>query len=84
MISTYLPYIWRFAAAGAVALGVHNWLGAPDVLHLVISALLVGVVYLLLVMPYVWTTPLRGYIQGATATFSSAMRTRLPGWPDRA
>jgi hypothetical protein len=67
-----------------VALAVRNWFGAPDVLHLAVSASLVGVVYLLLVIPYVWTTPLRGYIQGATATFSSAMRTRVLGWSDKA
>jgi hypothetical protein len=38
------------------------------------------VVYLLLVLPYVWTTPLRGYIEGAFATLTSAMRARVLGW----
>jgi O-antigen/teichoic acid export membrane protein len=84
VLRPYLPYLWRFAVAGAVALAVRNWLGAPDVLHLAVSASLVGVVYLLLVIPYVWTTPLRGYIQGATATLSSAMRTRMLGWSGKA
>jgi O-antigen/teichoic acid export membrane protein len=84
VLRPYLPYLWRFAVAGAVALAVRNWFGAPDVLHLAVSASLVGVVYLLLVLPYVWTTPLRGYIQGATATLSSAMRTRVLGWSGKA
>jgi O-antigen/teichoic acid export membrane protein len=76
----YLPYLWRIAVAGCVAVAVRNWFGAPNLLHLVITTSAVGLVYLLLVIPYVWTTPLRGYIQGATATFTSAMRTRVLGW----
>jgi O-antigen/teichoic acid export membrane protein len=80
----YLPYLWRFGVAGCVALAVRYWFGAPDLLHLAISGLIVGSAYLLLVLPYVWTTPLRGYIQGAMATLSSAMRTRVLGWSDRA
>ena len=80
----YLPYLWRFAVVGCVALAVRNWFGAPDLLHLAISTSIVGVVYLLLVLPYVWSTPLRGYIQGATATLTSAMRTRVLGWSDKA
>ncbi|MGO9515444.1 MAG: hypothetical protein ACLPND_00205, partial [Candidatus Korobacteraceae bacterium] len=76
----YLPFLWRFAVTGAVALAVRNWLGAPDLLHLVLSASIVGLVYLLLVLPYVWTTPLRGYIQDAAATLTSTMRARVLGW----
>ena len=76
----YLPYLWRFAVTGCVALAVRNWFGAPNLLHLVITASIVGVVYLLLVIPYVWTTPLRGYIEGAMATLTSAMRARVLGW----
>jgi O-antigen/teichoic acid export membrane protein len=80
----YLPYVWRFAVSGCVALAVRNWFGAPNLLHVVVSASIVGVFYLLLVLPYVWTTPLRGYIQDATATITSAMRTRVLGWSDKA
>ncbi len=76
----YLPFVWRFAVTGAVALAVRNWLGAPDVLHLALSGSIVSLVYLLLVLPYVWTTPLRGYIQDATATLTSTMRARVLGW----
>jgi O-antigen/teichoic acid export membrane protein len=76
----YLPYLWRFAVTGCVALAARNWLGAPDLLHLAITTSTVGVVYLLLLLPYVWTTPLRGYIQGAAATLTSAMRARVLGW----
>jgi O-antigen/teichoic acid export membrane protein len=76
----YLPYLWRFAVTGCFALAVRNWFGAPNLLHLAITTSTVGVVYLLLVLPYVWTTPLRGYIEGAIATLKSAMRTRVLGW----
>jgi O-antigen/teichoic acid export membrane protein len=76
----YLPYLWRFAVAGSVALAVRNWFGAPNIGHLLITTSTVGLVYLALVVPYVWTTPLRGYIERATVTFTSAMRTRVLGW----
>jgi O-antigen/teichoic acid export membrane protein len=81
---SYLPYLWRFALAGGAALAVRNWLGAPSLMHVVLTASMVGLFYLLLVIPYVWTTPLRGYIQGAIATITSAMRTRVLGWSGRA
>jgi hypothetical protein len=80
----YLPFLWRFAVTAAVALGVRNWLGAPDLPHLALSASSVGLVYLLLVLPYIWTTPLRGYIQDAAATLTSAMRARVLGWSNNA
>jgi len=76
----YLPMLWRIAAAGCFALAVHAWFPAPTVLRLGIAASGVGAVYLLLMIPYVWTTPLRGYIQDATSTVTSAMRTRVLGW----
>jgi O-antigen/teichoic acid export membrane protein len=71
VIRPYVPYAWRFAVAGSFALAVRHWLGAPNVLHLALTTSIVGLAYLLLVMPYVWSTPLRGYIQGATATLGS-------------
>jgi O-antigen/teichoic acid export membrane protein len=76
----YLPFFWRFAVAGSVAWEVHNWFGAATILDMVIAMSIVGVVYLLLVIPYVWKTPLRGYIQNAIATLTSAMRARVLGW----
>jgi O-antigen/teichoic acid export membrane protein len=84
LVRPYLPFVWRFAVTGCVALAVRNWFGAPNLPHLVISTSIVGSVYLLLVLPYVWTTPLRGYIQDATATITSLMRTRVLGWSDKA
>jgi O-antigen/teichoic acid export membrane protein len=78
----YLPYLWRFAVVSAAALAIRNWLGAPNLAHILVSSLIAGLVYLLLVMPYVWTTPLRGYIQTAAASLSLAMRTRVLGWSD--
>jgi len=80
----YLPYLWRFAVVGCIALAIHKWLAAPNLPHIIFTALLAGLVYLLLVMPYVWTTPLRGYIERATSSLTSAMRTRVLGWSGRA
>jgi O-antigen/teichoic acid export membrane protein len=79
LIGPYLPYTWRFVLSGGVALAVRRWFGAPDILHLVAATFIVGSVYLLLVIPYVWTTPLRGYIQRGTGMLASAMRARLLG-----
>jgi O-antigen/teichoic acid export membrane protein len=78
----YLPYVWRFAVMGCVALGIDRWLGAPDLPNIIATASITGLFYLLLVMPYVWSTPLRGYIQGATTSLASAMRTLVQGWYD--
>ncbi len=80
----YLPYIWRFAVVGCIALGIRKWLGAPNLAHIMITSSLAGLAYLLLVMPYVWTTPLRGYIERAISSVTSSMRTRVPGWSGRA
>ncbi len=80
----YLPFFWRFAVAGSVAWAVHNWFGAATILNMAIAVSITGVVYLLLVIPYVWTTPLRGYIQNATAAITSAMRARVLGWSGKA
>lgn len=76
----YVPMLWRIGVAACFALAVRAWFGAATWLHLVIATSVVGAVYLLLLIPYVWTTPLRGYIQGASAILASAMRTRVLGW----
>ncbi len=78
----YLPYLWRFAVGGCFALAVRHWFGAPHVLNMILTTSSVAAVYLLLVLPYVWTTPLRGYIQEATAMVTGAMRTHMLGWSD--
>lgn len=80
----YLPYFWRFAVAGAVALAARNWFGSPHVLQIALAMSISGLVYLLLVIPYAWSTPLRGYIQGATTALTSSMRTRVLGWSNNA
>jgi O-antigen/teichoic acid export membrane protein len=80
----YLPYIWRFAIVGGVALAVRNWFSSPSLLHVAISGSIVAAVYLLVMVPYVWTTPLRGYVEDATANFTASLRTRGLGWSDKA
>ena len=79
VIRPYLPYAWRFAVAGCAALADNHWFGSPNALHMTLTISIVGLVYLLLVIPYVWSTPLRGYIQGATAKLVSAMRACVLG-----
>ncbi len=80
----YVPFLWRFAVIGCIGLLVRRWLGAPNLVHVVLTTSIVGLVYLLLMIPYVWNTALRGYIQTALATITSAMRTRVLGWSDNA
>ncbi len=79
----YFPYLWRFAVVGCAAIAVHTWFGAPNLLHLALTTAVVGLVYLLLVLPYVWSTPLRGYIQTTVTAVTSSMRTRVLGWSHR-
>lgn len=76
----YFPYLWRIAVASCLALGIHNWFGAPDLLHLVLATSTIAAVYLLLVLPYVWRTPLRGYLEGAVGMIKSNMLARAVGW----
>ena len=76
----YFPYLWRIAVVGGIALALRNWLGAPTLLHVAITTSAVALLYLLLVLPYVWSTPLRGYIEDAVAAFTSTMRARVVGW----
>jgi O-antigen/teichoic acid export membrane protein len=77
LMAPYLPYLWRFAVVGCAGLAVRAWFGAPNLLHVAVTTSIVGLVYLLLVLPYVWSTPLRGYIQTATATVASSMRNLI-------
>lgn len=73
----YFPYLWRIAAVGSLALAFRKWFGAPDVLHLAMTTCVVGAIYVLLVLPYVWTTPLRGYIEDALTAMTAGFRARL-------
>lgn len=72
----YVAYLWRIAVAGGVAIAVENWVAAPNLAHIALSASIAAAFYLLLVLPHVWRTPLRGYIEGAIATAKLSIRTR--------
>lgn len=73
----YFPYLWRIAIAGCVAFVIENWLDTANLLHIVLSASLAAAVYALLVLPHVWRTPLRGYIDTAIAAAKSSVRARV-------
>jgi O-antigen/teichoic acid export membrane protein len=80
VIRPYMAYLWRFAVVGCFGLALKAWLPATNMFYVAITALLVGLAYLLIVLPYVWKTPLRGYIQSTAATLTSAIRGRMLGW----
>lgn len=80
----YLPYLWRIAAVSCLDWGLRIWFPSPTLLHVALSASIAALAYLVLVIPYIWRTPLRGYIQDATASFTSSMRARVPGWSNNA
>ena len=80
LIRPYVPYVWRFAVIGCVGLAIKARFGAPNLLNVAVSTTVVALIYLALVIPYVWRTPLRGYIESITATITGAMRSRILGW----
>jgi len=80
LFKPYLAYLWRSALVGAIGLAAKQWIAVPTLLNTAILAIGVASSYLLLALPYVWRTPLRGYIQTAGATIGASMRSRIPGW----
>jgi O-antigen/teichoic acid export membrane protein len=81
-VRPYTPYIWRFALIACGGLAVMMRLGAPSIFNLVAVTLLVGLAYAAVVFPYVWSTPLREYIQSAATSVWAGMRSL--GWSNNA
>ena len=75
-VRPYIPFLWRFAliGAGAVALVTQFPISGPT--NLAITAALIGLAYCIIVLPYVWRTPLRGYIQSTASPIWSVMPGR--------
>lgn len=84
LVQPYIAYLWRFALVASLGLALKVWMPSSNLFQVVITASLVGLAYLLVVLPYVWRTPLRGYIQSTAATISSAIRGRMLGWSNNA
>ena len=80
----YIAYLWRFALVGLGGYEIVRLWGSPSWPTVVLGSLAVGCAYLLVVLPYTWRTPLRGYIQTAASSFNSAMRSRILSWSNNA
>jgi len=79
IVAPYVAYLWRFAVIGVLGLGLKAWIGSTTFASAAIVAVATLGLYLLLVLPHVWRTPLRGYIQRVAAALGSSMRSRIPG-----
>ena len=80
LVRPYMSFLWRFALVGSLGWAIGNWIGASNWISVALIAVVVGIAYLLVVLPYVWRTPLRGYIQSIATAVASAMRSWIPGW----
>jgi O-antigen/teichoic acid export membrane protein len=75
----YMPYLWRFALVAGVGVALTLRIGKPTLGSVVIDAICVGVLYLLVVFPHVWRSPLRSYIESTLTMLRTAMRTHFLG-----
>jgi O-antigen/teichoic acid export membrane protein len=84
LIRPYAPFLWRFALIGAFGLAVGAWIGTPNPINVALLILATGLAYVLVFAPYVWRSPLRGYIQSVVSMLTAGMRSRIPGWSNNA
>ncbi len=80
LLRPYIPYLWRVALIGSLAVVVMIRLDSPSVFTVAGTVVLVGLAYLLLALPHAWRTPLGAYLQTALTTLRSGMRSRMLGW----
>jgi O-antigen/teichoic acid export membrane protein len=73
----YTPYLWRMAAVGAVACGIAQVLDKISLVNLAIAGISIGLLYILVILPYALKTPLGGYIRNALPAFLSPKRAEL-------
>lgn len=83
-VRPYIPFLWRFALIGAGGVALVTQFGISGPVNLTIAAILIGLAYAIVVLPYVWRTPLRGYIQSTASTIWSVMPGRNLGWSNDA
>ena len=84
LIRPYAAYLWRIALIGMAGLAITRRFGAPNWPSIILVTLILSSAYLLIVLPYAWRTPLRGYIQTIATTLNAAMRSRILGWSNNA
>ncbi len=80
LLRPYAPYLWRFAVVGIAGLAFAAQFHAPNFFNLAIITTFVVLAYSLLVLPYAWRTPLRGYVEVTISALRSAMPSRILGW----
>jgi O-antigen/teichoic acid export membrane protein len=83
-VRPYFPFLWRFALIGAGGVAAVTQFGISGPVNLAITASLIGLAYSVIVLPYVWRTPLRGYIQSTASTIWAVMPGRNLGWSNDA
>jgi hypothetical protein len=83
-VRPYLPFLWRFALIGAGGVAIVTQFGVSGPVNLTITAILIGLAYAIVVLPYVWRTPLRSYIQSTASAIWSVMPGRNLGWSNDA
>jgi O-antigen/teichoic acid export membrane protein len=79
LFGPYIPYLWRFALVGGAGVVLALRIGRPTLWSVVIDAISVGALYLLVVFPYVWRSPLRSYIESTVTVVRTAMRSHFLG-----
>jgi hypothetical protein len=80
LLRPYVPYLWRVALIGSLGVVVMIRVTTPSVLTVATTVVLVGLAYLLLVIPHAWRSPLGSYLQAAVTALRSGMRSRVLGW----
>jgi O-antigen/teichoic acid export membrane protein len=81
-VRPYFPYLWRFTLVGCLALPIMARIDIPNLFVLAVLACAIGLVYVLLVWPYVRRSELGGYIMTAVASARDSMRARFVKVPE--
>jgi O-antigen/teichoic acid export membrane protein len=83
-VRPYIPFLWRFALIGVAGVAIVTQFGISGPFNLAIASIVIGLAYSIIVLPYVWRTPLRSYIQSTASTIWSLMPGRNLGWSNDA
>jgi len=78
-LQPYTPYLWRFALIAFAGVALMTRVAPTSFWSLAAVAVAVGAAYLLIVLPHVWRTPLRAYIESAVTSFRAGWRSRILG-----
>lgn len=74
LVRPYVPYVWRFAAIGAAAYWILLRLETPNLFVVGLAALLIGISYVLLMIPHVLRCELAPYVKTSLTTVWSVIR----------